>query len=779
MTYFATTQGTASWLLGKPGAIDALHDTILGPKAFSSALLTMEFVEGPMRLSATATPPLVASWNVEYTTGLGDDSWGFICLDTPWGLAARPDISREVLERCLYIISQRLQGLLIDGAYIHRSWPNGSHTCLAGRGTEARQVSISYTERHVQDGAGTFHSLLCIGPEYNLDKLSAEAARRADALAEVLPAARRLYDPARRKSTLGPTEFPDLRHAFTPYIQPLSPASEFAEVSIATAESRVSERDYYRTVNWTYRAWMADDSPLSPVQRRILFSAALDHHPVRIVGPAGSGKTLLMELLALRRLEIAANQGRPARILYLVHNAKMAETVRHRFSVLQQEGGAFTSEQRTLAVNTLTEYGMNELGLLESQIVDPDAHQAKEFQLATMTEALERLLKEHPQALETRLFTEVARDPELMGVLSRLMMEEVSGAIKGHGLTNDERRYVQSEKPLSRLHGALSQLERKLVFATFQLYNNVVFERYGVLDTDDVAISLLGKLRTPVWELRRREVGFDHVFVDEAQLFNENERRLLPLLTKTTTPYVPVVLALDEAQELYGRVSAGLGTLGIENIASESLSSIHRSSRGIVRLAFFVIQRCTDLFGPDFPDFAGLAADFPTEGAQLPAPSVEAAPELQPEYGRFILRRVRALRKAGMKRIAVISLAEAYWKPVLNELRQRDLPLHVLESRGERLSQTAAVVVLSRAAQIGGQEFDAVLVTGAEFGLSPPRVLDNIALAVAVEQQALRELYLAITRARYLVVFALARGATLTPVLADAQAAGLLESGAD
>jgi ATP-dependent exoDNAse (exonuclease V) beta subunit len=53
-------------------------------------------------------------------------------------------------------------------------------------------------------------------------------------------------------------------------------------------------------------------------------------------------------------------------------------------------------------------------------------------------------------------------------------------------------------------------------------------------------------------------------------------------------------------------------------------------------------------------------------------------------------------------------------------------------------------------------------------------VLDNDALAVAVEQQSLRELYLAITRAKHRVSVAIARGAALTPVLADAQKAGLL-----
>src|ERR1019366_4067625 len=107
---------------------------------------------------------------------------------------------------------------------------------------------------------------------------------------------------------------------------------------------------------------------------------------------------------------------------------------------------------------------------------------------------------------------------------------EISGAIKGHGLVGDERRYVESQRPLSRLHGLLNPGERRLVFAAFRNYHKIIFEGYHVLDGDDVAISLFGKLKTPAWELHRQDLGFDHVFVDEAQLYNENERRVLPLL---------------------------------------------------------------------------------------------------------------------------------------------------------------------------------------------------------------------------------------------------------
>ena len=132
------------------------------------------------------------------------------------------------------------------------------------------------------------------------------------------------------------------------------------------------------------------------------------------------------------------------------------------------------------------------------------------------------------------------------------------------------------------------------------------------------------------------------------------------------------------------------------------------------------------------------------------------------------------MRSDNLWRIAIVCLAEQYWLPALKELRDSDLPLHVIEARGERLPATDPLVVLGRPEHLGGQEFDAVLLLGAEQGLAPPRVLDNDALAVAVEQRFLRELYLSVTRAKHQVEVLLAKGAVLTKVLADAVGAGLL-----
>ncbi|HEY4219149.1 MAG TPA: UvrD-helicase domain-containing protein [Gemmatimonadaceae bacterium] len=771
MTCFGITQPTADWLLGKTGVLDALHAVLLDAQT-RSHLSAVEMVEGPIRFSSAGN--VLVFWHADYLSGTGDEDWGFIELDGGFGLAGVPEISREVLEREIYVVNQRLQGYLIDGAFIHRAHPNGVHTCLAGRGTEARHYSVGYIERDVAAGASTVHAAVCSGPSRELSELTAATIKTGADLGDLVSKASLLIEPTRKRQA-APSDFlPELRRALAPYFQAAA-YDEYGAVNVDTGTHAITDRDYFRTVGWTYRDWLNSNSCLSSAQRKILESNAVEKHPIRIVGPGGSGKTLLMQLLAISRLKLATEQGKPIRILYLAHNSKMAETIRHRFSVLQGTDD-FSGGERELDVRTLAEYGRIELDLDENQVIDPDAHEAKEFQLDVIDGALEEAFAAHQSIVEqSPLFREVASNEALRPIMIRLIMSEISTAIKGHGLTNDPKRYIESERRLSRLHGVLTPDERRVIFDTFRRYHRFVFEECRVLDSDDIALSLLGKLRSPIWELKRRELGYDFLFVDETQLFNENERRLFSFITKSTLPHVPIVLALDEAQDLYGQTSAGFAALGIANVASENLSSIHRSTRAIVKLAFFVIQRSTDLFGPDFPDFTGIAEQM-EDDTQPPAspPVVTFVPEDQDRLGRFVVKRIRSMRKQNLRRIAVICYAEQHWSHLLDELRKTDLPLRVLENRGERLPAGEPVVALSRPPDIGGQEFDAVILTGLEAGVVPPRVLDNDALAVAVEQQLLRELYLGITRARFQLEVVVSRGAAVTPVLASAQTAGAL-----
>jgi superfamily I DNA/RNA helicase len=772
MTFIAVTQGTAEWLLGKSDVLNAAHDALVTDPQNVKRLSLVEFAEGPFRMSASKDGRVLAVWNSDYLTGTDDESWGFLQLDGMMGLGADATISHEVLERELYIVLQRLQGLLVDPAFMHKKQPNGAHTVLAGRGTSARKSSVAYVETSVEEKGTARRAVVCVGPAKTYASVSKAAIAAGSIVDQLLSCANALIAVGRQKELADLSFLPALRDVVRGHVRPTEAVSP-SEIEVETTPAGLVER--FSSVGLTYDQWIEPTSPLNEVQRRILLSDAIESQPLRIVGPGGSGKTLLMQLLAVRRLRVSRERGEAVRVLYVVHNSAMAETVKQRFGILDPD--VDEADAISLRIDTLAAYGQRELNLANTTVIDPDAQEAKRFQYDEVRRALKETFSKQPDAVsKSSLLKAVSLSEDLMRVFTIVVMSEISTAIKGHGLESDRRKYIQSERPLSRLHGVLNEGERDIVYAAFEEYHKRVFEEYGVLDSDDIALSLLGRLRTPIWELKRTELAFDYVFVDETQLFNENERRVLPLLTRKSTSHVPIVLALDEAQNVYGQTTAGLATLGITDIASENLAAIQRSTREIVALAFFVIQRTTDLFGPEFPKFTGLGSGL--ESSQHPVaakPRVERAGPQQKTVARLVLKRIRDLRKENVRSIAVICHAEAYWESLRVALGATDLPLRVLQARGEKLPNDAPVVVLTRPIHSGGHEFDAVVLVGLEQGLVPPRIPDNVALASAVEQQTLREIYLAVTRARYRVIVALSAGATLTPVLQDAVRNDLLD----
>jgi hypothetical protein len=181
------------------------------------------------------------------------------------------------------------------------------------------------------------------------------------------------------------------------------------------------------------------------------------------------------------------------------------------------------------------------------------------------------------------------------------------------------------------------------------------------------------------------------------------------------------------------------------------------------------------LFGPDFPDFTGIADQMEPDSHPMAAPPrIEQASEESRSFGKAVVKRVRELRRANLWRIGIICHAESYWPGLVKELEASNLPLFLIMERGQKLPADGPVVALTRPSLAGGQEFDAVILVGLEQGVVPPRVVGNDALAAAVEQQTLREIYLAVTRARYRLMVLLSAGSTPNTIIEAAESKGLL-----
>lgn len=743
--YVSVTQAACAWLLTHSSALAEFQKITVSRELLEIAETELSF--GPIRLAQSrSTPGLFVCWNKDFLTGTGSESWGIVKIDEEGGLDGEPAISQQVFERQIYVINQRLQGLIIDGDFIHRAWPNGAHTCLSGRGNDARKFSICYNEIWQGGGSSNEKSLIIVGPMHDFDRLHAIIAAETKKLASLFQASNETIEvPGRRPA--GVQIAAALRSTVTGQNQS---HLKFSDVNVSLEFNPSKEGlSFYETMSWTYDDWIKHET-LNEAQRRVLSSDILLSHPVRVSGPAGSGKTLLMQLLAMRHLRAAEKEDRPCRVIYVVHNGAMVSTVLDRLKQLGAED-FLTGASRELRVTTLSDYSKSAIGVNGSAMIERDASDAKRMQLDLILKSLLAEMEINQQRVDrSKLFTAASSNQNLLSIISNLISAEVSSVIKGRGLTDDRKRYVKAETPFSRLHRILNTDEREIVFGCFERYHSEVFEEMELLDADDLALTLGNQLRTPFWKLKRKTEGFDFIFVDEAQLFNENERRIFPLLVNGSQPHTPIALALDEAQDLYGFSSAGLATLGISEIENESLPSNHRSTKDIIDLSFFFIQKTTDLFNADFPNFSDIEGGAISTNHRLAArPRLIRRPKEQERFGRFIVNEVKKLRSNNIRQVAVVCHAPSYWMELKDSLIDSQLPLHIVEQRGEKISPDEPLVILTRPPHVGGQEFDAVLSVGLEHNLVPPKIVDNSNLEAAIEQQILRELYLVTSRARF------------------------------
>jgi superfamily I DNA/RNA helicase len=772
MKYLAITQKTSEWLVKESieskNIIDWLKDES-NINQIGKGVITY----GSLRITVMNNMVLCI-WNNDYLLSSGDEKWGVIRLTGSLGLYGDNSRFKKTFEDFIFIVSKRLQGLIVSHpSKLHKSLGNYLHSVsntsrLDTYNVIFKDVTISLA------GSTKLQSLICSGtaPSNFQTKQIAQIEDDESLMEEIVKLANNAPIESKSKPILDVPFFNKLNKKRINKIDPILEAPKLTY-------DQIEDENRYITFNYTYDEWLKEESPLNEAQRSILNSNPLLSRPLRIMGAAGTGKTLLMQLLAIKRLKSAETQNIPAKIIYLCHNNEMTNTVIDRFIVLGAEKYIINHDSiQSLKVCTLFEYCIEtSKELSDRMIMSSDAQQNKEYQKAVISEHLgktieefknKNLLNDNDYPLLSQIIEANARE-----VFIDLLANEIGVAIKGRIENYYEQYYTESEIPLSRLHSLLNVKERQFVYSVFSKYHDEIFIKGYKLDSDDVAISFLLSKKTPIWSLQRQYEGFDFIFVDETQLFNDNERQLFSLITKSNETHVPIAIALDEAQDLRGGLHRGFAAIGIPDLDNKMLTNVHRCTTSILNLAFHVIQRTTDLFGTEFPNFTDNTVSIvKEEQSDIIKPFMIVAKE---DLATEVLNQIYALRSGNNRKICVVIHSYRYWKKITKKL-QKELngDIILLENRGKAIPEDKPSVTIGRPESVGGQEFDVVICVGLEDGVVPERVTYQ-PLQLAFEQQALREMYLSFTRAKKILTVINSKGSSPTIALQGAIKNGLLE----
>jgi len=525
-----------------------------------------------------------------------------------------------------------------------------------------------------------------------------------------------------------------------------------------------------------YEEWVQPGGPLTSQQRRVV-ERPLDR-PLRIHGTAGAGKTLVLILKTLRLLREAQKTGKTCHILFLVTSQAVQSSIRAAFDSIDDSAllASTKTDAQFLDLDTLHGWCIRELGaeIGGARVLERDPKASKERQLKLLGDVYQVVHDREFKRLKEFLSKDlVARVDGKREQLIRDMQREIAIRIKGRGFRRSDRDlYVRS--PVKSFVGRReTEWDRHFIFHVYDLYEKR-FHEERLLDTDDIALSMAMRLSTTMWDRQRLELGFDYVFVDETHLFNENERRLFPLLTRGTTEYPTIAMTFDEAQSIGGS-RGDLESLGITGSEKRTLTVVHRSSPEIFALARDLVERSPLMF-TEFGTSEAVPRMSDAELKRTQRPSfVRAAPGIG--VADTSVHNAAALRTAGYDRIGVICFDLGIYSDLSASLREQfqNLAFEV-EERGDRLAVVPRPgVYLMTPEACGGLEFDAVIIAGADQGIVPMPIgeLSREGYLSTLEE-AFKELYTAVTRARFVLRFIISPSRGPSELLLPAISSGIL-----
>ncbi|MFZ4962865.1 3'-5' exonuclease [Pseudomonas sp. Mn2068] len=391
----------------------------------------------------------------------------------------------------------------------------------------------------------------------------------------------------------------------------------------------------------------------------------------------------------------------------------------------------------------------------ESELLDEDTFESKNIQLLHLVEVLQEYkldLAGHKGFISKELYEFFEYDD--LFKIAELMRHEISVVIKGRC---DET--FDNYRDISRPAYGLpinTEEDRRFIFNIFNRYSEIL-NALSQFDVDDIAISAISKLDSPIWRRRRSQEGYDALFIDEVHLFNMNELSLVHFLTKNSKT-TPIAYAIDLSQAL-GDIAWNdaefYESIGITSLEEKTtLSAVFRCSPAITDLAFSITSHGANIF-TNFDNpisqspyiYGGVSDEEPPQYFMLSS---------QKELLEQTFKAAEKLRTSkGLKRhqIAIIFFDRILFSEAIRYASDNKKPVAQLVRRGDieaiKNAEKSSANIVAVADYVGGLEFEVVILVGVDKGRVPN--LSNITSIASKMYQSYishNRLYVSVTRAR-------------------------------
>lgn len=335
--------------------------------------------------------------------------------------------------------------------------------------------------------------------------------------------------------------------------------------------------------NRTYEEW---HSLLSDSQKSVL------SHPVnasiRIVGPAGSGKTLA---LCLRAVQIARDpdvQSQGKKVLIATHSWAMAERIDGVLTTLNS--GTLPEGVTVFPLLSLLQMHAGHIGQQRTDVIGDDSTDGRVRAIEIIKAVLaggrpkrEGLSKWIADGLSS------AEDSRARLDLLFNLYEEIAGVLTASSVALDDPESVRSYLNGPRedwMPPFITVADRGLVLGVYREFIRVLIDR-SAITTDQFVLDSIRVLETFTWRMRKETDGYDYILVDELQLFDSQERSALELLGRSRQG-VPFVTAEDPSQGVFATLHSRREVVANQTVY---LETVHRFDKEIFDLISFIYQK--------------------------------------------------------------------------------------------------------------------------------------------------------------------------------------------
>lgn len=317
--------------------------------------------------------------------------------------------------------------------------------------------------------------------------------------------------------------------------------------------------------NYNFNQWT---NVLSKRQRSFFDND--DMKSLKLVGPAGTGKTLVMELKAIKILK----QNPENRILFTCHSWAVACQVSDFIDSVAPE---FSNK---ITVVPLLELAKEHVNIRNKEIIilGDDSYEGKYGQIMILSDIVQEFINSDWIVYKNQCSDDFINQIENVSFSCNNftwdIMTEISCVIGANGIMPGKNSF-EKYKRISRRNWMLhldNDTEKEVIFSIYEKYMKYLVNKKNIT-SDQIINDYINYLSMYNWFYERVSEGFDYIFVDEMQLFNDQERMALVYLSRKVDEYPRIIMALDPKQS----VDEVYSDLGITEIMNKSNPETEKS----------------------------------------------------------------------------------------------------------------------------------------------------------------------------------------------------------